>query len=117
MLFSSPNVQKFTLSSPPSGALFADGLRALKSRPTSELTRSDQCRNAESTTSDPLPFNPSPQPVVTHVCVVLSDFLDVLYAHCFCLKQELVFSLLYDDIDLLLAVIVLNQSGVKSGET
>lgn len=28
-------------------------------------------------------------------------------------KQELVFSLLYDDIDLLLAVIVLNQSGVK----
>lgn len=50
---------------------------------------------------------------MTHVCIVLSDFLDVLYASCFCLKQELVFSLLYDDIDLLLAVIVLNQSGVK----
>lgn len=49
--------------------------------------------------------------------IVLSDFLDVLYASCFCLKQELVFSLLYDDIDLLLAVIVLNQSGVKIGET
>lgn len=31
----------------------------------------------------------------------------------FVLKQELVFSLLYDDIDLLLAVIVLNQSGFK----
>lgn len=68
----------------------------------------------------PLPFQNRPycyQPIVTHVCIVLSDFLDVLYASCFRLKQELVFSLLYDDIDLLLAVIVLNQSGVKIGAT
>lgn len=61
------------------------------------------------------PSNLCIQPMLTHVCIVLSNLLDVLYASCFCvcLKQEKqCFSLLYD-IDLLLAMIVLYQSGVN----
>lgn len=50
------------------------------------------------------------QPIVTHVCIVLSDFLDVPFASC---SSKATFSLLYDDIDLLLAVIVLKSKWVN----